>query len=78
MNITKNIEAANNWLKENRPTAKPITLEDVLKRLKTAYFLSVEADSKTKKGSINGYLTGILYLISVSIIFALSLLRIHA
>ena len=49
-NITKNILASNQWLKENRPTAKIITLDQVIKRLKKGHFLGTE-NSKTKKGN---------------------------
>ena len=60
-NITKNILASNQWLKENRPTAKIITLDQVIKRLKKGHFLGTE-NSKTKKGNKDGFYTGILYL----------------
>ena len=62
MNISRHIAAANAWLAINRPGARPITLNDVINRLKRRDMLSIEADSKTTKGSSNGYLTGILYL----------------
>jgi len=62
MDITKNIESSNTWLKVNRPTNhKDITLLDVQKRLKLGNFLTVE-NAKTIKGEELGYLTGILYL----------------
>lgn len=57
------INASNQWLKQNRSKFNPITLERVVKRLLTSSsLLSVESDSKTRKGSKNGFLTGILYL----------------
>jgi hypothetical protein len=61
MNINKNIKASNQWLAKNRKKAKKITLKEVKNRLEKNNLLSIEADSKTKKGSKNGYLTGILY-----------------
>jgi len=62
MNITKNIQAANRWLTDNKPESKPITLDDVRGRLDKAGLLSINQDAKTSKGRKEGYLTGILYL----------------
>ena len=62
MNIGKYIKASNDWLKENRLGYDRITLTRVKERLKSSGLLSVEADSKTAKGSKHKYLTGILYL----------------
>ena len=55
------IEQSNTWLKENRPNAKKITLQDVKNRLNKPNFLSLES-TKTKKGEKYNYMTGILYL----------------
>ena len=57
------IATANNWLKINRPTAKPISLDEVVSRLNnSSSFLGTSSDAKTSKGTKQGYLTGILYL----------------
>ena len=60
-NIDRNIESANKWILENRPTCKLITLDEVIKRSNKGNLLGTE-NSKTKKGNKDGVLTGILYL----------------
>lgn len=63
MQIDKYIDHSNRWLEANRTSVEPINKDDVIKRLKSkGGLLSIEADSKTTKGSKAGYLTGILYL----------------
>jgi len=68
MSIINNIVAANEWLSNNRRSFTPITIERVVNRIKSGgKLLSIEADSKTTKGSKAGYLTGILYIAPANI-----------
>ena len=63
LRLERFIDTANKWLAANRSSFNLITVERVLNRMSTnTSLLGVETDSKTKKGSKNGYLTGILYL----------------
>lgn len=55
------IDCSNNYLLEHHPTAKPITLNDIKKRLQKPNFLGLES-TKTKKGQKYDVLTAILYL----------------
>ena len=63
MNIDKYLEHTNSFLSKNYGEKHTnITIDDITKVYNRSSILSINADSKTTKGTKLGYLTGILYL----------------